>query len=241
MCEYADQNLARDLPMFTGMEAHNGKALIVGGGPSLAKQIVKLQFLRRRGIVFAVSAAHDWLIQRGIVPDYHVLLDSNVSTLDFVRNPHKDVTYLVAAQCHPKVFDALRDHNVIVWIADVEGMTDVVARYNDRPIVLVGGGGSVGLKTMCLAYLWGFRDLSLFGMDSAYANGAHHAYAQSVNDHVKPVPVQYEGKTFYCAPWMARQARDFIHDSERLKKRGVSIKTYGDGLIPHIQKAMYGR
>lgn len=234
MVAQAAENLKRDLPVFIEQEAHKGKVCIVGGGPSLAETIPALRFLKDRGaLVLALNNTHDWLIERGIVPDLHVMLDARDKNVEFVRKPHKGVTYLIAAQCHPSVFDALSGNEVLIWVADVPGMQDLVDTI-EKPLILVGAGSTVGLKAMGLAYLWGFRSIALFGMDSCYREDHHHAYPQALNDGESRMDVIHNGKRYSCAPWMHAQAEDFDHDARQLISNGCVIKAYGEGLLQAI-------
>lgn len=231
MVAQAERNLARDLPVFVEHPAHGGRVCIVGGSPSLADTLPKLRYQRDRGgIVVALNNTHDWLIERGLVPDIHVMLDARRENAEFVRRPRNGVTYLIAAQCHPDVLDALAGQEVIVWVADVPGMRELADR-TQKPLGLVGGGSTVGLKAMALMYLWGFREMALFGMDSCYREGRHHAYEQALNDGESRVETVVNGRRFTCSPWMIAQAEDFDHDARSYIARGVSIKAYGSGLI----------
>lgn len=239
MLGQAERNLARGLPMFVGAPEHKGKALIVGGAPSLSETLTTLRLHRaRKGVVFAVNAVHDYLIERGIVPDYHVMLDARAENAQFVSKPHRGVKYLIAAQCHPDVFDALAGYDVTVWCGWVEGMVGVAERHPHLPITLVGGGNTVVLKTWALAQLMGFRRVSLFGVDSSYRGDANHAYPQPLNDGEAVMDVVVEGRTFKAARWMARQAHDFQQMANRFVAEGGDLTVYGDGLIPWIAKCM---
>lgn len=238
MIEQAARNLARDLPLFIEQPENTAEAIIVGGGPSLADELPKLRFHRERGgILFALNGAHDWLIERGIVPNFHVLLDARPENVRFVAHPHQDVTYLIASQCHPSVFDALDFHEVITWTACTDAPEKdhaLAARFPGRPIMLVGGGATVGLKTMNLAYLWGFRRFSLFGFDSSYRGTENHAYRQELNDNESRIEVHAAGRDFICAPWMAKQTMEFQSQYRQLTALGCRIKVHGDGLLPHV-------
>lgn len=235
MVSQAEANLARDLPLFLEREHHTAGICIVGGAPSLTDTLPRLQVLKKRAVVVALNNTHDWLIDRGIVPGLHVMLDAREKNAEFVRKPHRGVTYLIAAQCHPAVFDALKGHDVIVWVADVPGMRDLVDRI-EKPITCIGGGSTVGLKAMMLAYLWGFRSMHLFGMDSCYREDRHHAYPQPLNDGERRIATIVHGKPFTCAPWMLAQADDFQADSKNLAEHGVSIRAYGEGLLQTLLK-----
>lgn len=238
MVAQAEINLARKLPVFVEVERNNGSVCIVGGAPSLADTLPELQKLKQRGtIVVSLNNTHDWLIERGIQPDFHVMLDARADNARFVAAPSKHTTYLIAAQCHPVVFDVLKWHDVIVWVADVPGMRSLADKVN-APITLIGGGSTVGLKAMMLMYLWGFRYIHLFGMDSCYRGVSHHVYEQSLNDGESIVEAQVNGRRFSGAPWMIAQAEDFQGDAQRLMDRGCRIKAHGDGLIQTLFNKM---
>lgn len=231
MVAQAARNLERDLPLFIEQEAHPAHVCIVGGAPSLADTLPALRFQQGRGhLVAALNGTHDWLIDRGLVPDIHIMLDARRENVEFVRKPRRGITYMMAAQCHPEVFDALAGQDVLVWVADVPGMREL-ADCVEKPLGLIGGGSTVGLKAMALFYLWGFRSMALFGLDSCYRDDNHHAYAQSLNDGERRIDSIIHGRRFHCAPWMLAQADDFDADARRLIGLGVTLKAYGSGLI----------
>jgi hypothetical protein len=235
-----EANLALNLPLFVGGPTIKGAALIVGGGPSLNDMLPGLRFHQgRKGIIFALNGAHDWLIERGITPDFHVLLDARKDNARFVQNPCGDVTYLIATQCHPSVFEALKGQDVIQWnacLSNPDHDREVAEKFKHKPVMMVGGGSTVGLKTINLAYLWGFRKIHLYGFDSSYKDGKNHAYRQDINDSESLMEVTVNSRTFTCAPWMANQANEFQDQLAQLDKLGVSIHVHGDGLIPWINK-----
>ena len=238
MLEQTLANLERDLPMFVSQPPHDGVALIVGGGPSLKDSLMDLRFKKQRGgIVFALNGTHDWLIERGLIPDFHVLLDARPENVRFVKNPHKKVTYLISAQCHPSIFEALEGHSVVMWVSCLEKESQekiVGERFRHKPIGMIAGGATVGLKAMYLAYLWGFRKMQFYGFDSSYRGEENHAYRQDLNDKESRIEVQAAGKTFICAPWMAKQAVEFQKQLRQLSELGCSFSVHGDGLIPWI-------
>lgn len=235
-------NLDRDLPWFAAREAHSKSVLLVGGGPSLQDTLGKLRFHQSRGgEVWALNGTHDWLIERGIVPARHVLLDSRSENVEFVRRPRDDVHYMVSAYCHPGVFEALAGRRVTLWMSDMDGVPDMVRGIESKPVVLVGGGATVGMKAMFLAYLDGFRKFHFFGFDSSYRDGENHAYRQPMNDGESRCEIVAEGRTFTCAPWMAKQATEFQGQARQLLGLGCRITVHGDGLIPWIMEVWNDR
>jgi CTP-dependent riboflavin kinase/uncharacterized Rossmann fold enzyme len=228
------RNLRRDTEMLIGHAPHAGAALIVGGGPSLKESLPNLRLRRDRGgTVIALNATHDWLIDRGIVPDMHVLLDARPENIQFIRRPHKDVTYLVSSQCDPSVFDALEGFQVVQWVPWFDGVTPL-CRQTQKPVVVVGGGNTVGLKAMCIAHILGYRRQHLYGFDSSYRGEENHAYRQPLNDGEATIEIMAAGRKFLCARWMARQAQDFQNQLPKLIAEGADIHVHGDGLIPWL-------
>lgn len=232
-------NIKRDLPWFDGGEPHHGAALLVGGGPSLKETITKLRHRRSQGgKIFALNGTHDWLIERGIIPDYHVLLDSRPENVTFVQRPHRKVKYLVSGFCHPSVFKALEGFNVTLWLNDMTGIMPIVQDIQDKPVCLVGGGATVGLKTMFLCYLSGYRKFHFYGFDSSYRDGDNHAYKQPLNDKESVMEIFCNGRSFMCAPWMAKQAEDWQKQARKLTQLGCELFVHGDGLIPFMAQQM---
>lgn len=242
MIKQAESNLTRDLPIFIEQDENDGTALIVGGGPSLADNLDDLhQHQMQGGIIFALNGAHDYLLKHGIMPEFMVLLDAREENARFVADSNPLVTYLIASQCHPKVFDMLSDNEVIMWTACCETPeqdTELANKFPNLPICMIGGGATVGLKTLNLAYLWGFRDFILYGMDSSYSDGENHAYRQDLNDKESRMEIHAAGRDFICAPWMAKQATEFQRQYRQLTAFGCKIAVRGDGLIPHIHKQL---
>lgn len=236
MLEQFRENLKRDLPWFDETVSGRCPALIVGGGPSLQESLPKLRFLKQYGDLFALNGTHDFLVERGIVPNYHVLLDSRPENAGFVKRPKKKVRYLISAFCHPSVFEALKDHNVTLWMSDMDGVLHLVKDRHDKPVVLVGGGATVGMKAMYLTYLMGYRKFHFFGFDSCYREGRNHAYSQPMNDKESRIDIEAKGRQFVCSPWMAKQAMEFQGQARKLIDLGCDINVHGDGLIAWIMQ-----
>ena len=221
-------------PWFDYDYSHKGTACIVGGGPSLAAEIPRLKFYKSLGhVIFATNGAAAYLEAHGIVPDYHVMVDARPENAQFVAKPNKATKYLMASQCAPEVFENLRGQDVTVFHCLTEGMQELLGAVKDKPVVLIGGGTTVGMKAMLLAELMGFRTLQLFGMDSCYSGDQHHAYAQPLNDGERIIDAVYGDRAFKCAAWMVGQAQDFI---DFLQRFTGTVQVAGDGLLAHIAR-----
>lgn len=226
--------MARDLPWFDfSWEKHDGQACIVGGSPSLAAQLEQLRWRKSQGHkIFALNATHDYLIAHGITPDFHVLLDARPENVRFVQKPHAGVRYLVASQCDPGIFEALSGCDVTVFHNSTPGAVEILTGQ-DKRTHLLGGGTTVGMKAMLIAELQGNRAIHLYGMDSCYIAGDHHAYKQSLNDSERVIDAWFEGRDFRCSGWMVSQAQDFIEFCQRYL--GI-VTVAGDGLLAWIAK-----
>src|SRR5690349_1469799 len=90
----------------------NDPMAIVCYGPSLKKtweEVKKFKY------VMTCSGAHKFLIDRGIIPTYHIDLDPREHKVQMLGTPHKDVEYIMASSCHPKMWDVLEGHKVRLW------------------------------------------------------------------------------------------------------------------------------
>src|SRR5690349_14066304 len=76
---------------------------IVCFGPSLNQTWQEIRRLNIRHI-FTCSGSHKFLIERGVIPTWHVEVDPRPHKVQLIGKPHPDVEYLIASTCHPKVF-----------------------------------------------------------------------------------------------------------------------------------------
>lgn len=235
MLANADENLKRDLPMFIP-HGEGDEVCIVGGGPSLPSILPSLRMKYQRGAkIWALNGAHDWLLDHAIIPDAMILLDSRPEMAQFVYRASRRPVYYIAAQCDKAVFDALDGRNVAMWVGYAPGIDSIANQYPEKPIVIVGGGNTVGLKALCMAVICKFRSVHLYGFDSCYSV-AHHAYPQKLNDGEQTAEVEAYGRKFLSSNWMIKQAEDFQQDYINAINAGVKVTVHGDGLIPHIAK-----
>lgn len=236
-------NCARDLQWFTPWHPSPHSAVLVCGGPSMKDNIAEIRAHARRGAqVVSVNNALPFLIENRIYPGAHIMLDARPENAAFVKDAPPSVRYFLASQVHPDVFDALQGREVVVWhnaFGTNEELKGVLEPYWDtKPVLLIPGGGTVGLRALWLLHESGFRKIHVYGMDSSYEDGAHHAYAQPLNDGEQLLKVTMGGKDYTCARWMARQSEEFRETWADLQRRGTRIFMHGRGLIPDIAKAL---
>ena len=225
-----------DLPWMGLTPPHDGTAVIVGGGPSMKGLLPMIAGHKNAGHkVFALNGVVPTLKGAGVTPDFFVLLDARRENLAFVQ-PDKQTHYLIASQCDPVVFETLNGYDVTVWHPRYEGIEDHIG---PGKYALIGGGCTVGLQAMCLAYAMGYRMIHLYGFDSSYSRaGEGHAYPQAANDGDERETFRVGNQEFVAAPWMARQAMEFQTLANKLAEDDTIIHVHGHGLLPAVAKAM---
>jgi uncharacterized Rossmann fold enzyme len=246
-------SVQRDLPWFTGFRESGRRAVVVGGGPSMLAHLGDIRAHKRQGAsIITVNNAWRVLVDHGIFPDNHIMLDARPENAAFLDGAPEGVRYLIASQCAPEVFDALAGREVVVWhngFGDNAVIREILQPWWDegpeqRPCVIVPGGGTVGLRALWLCALSGFRTLHLYGFDSSYDGDRHHAYAQPINDADRVMevalldPATGREKRYAAARWMVRQAEEFRSHWQDLRREGVTIHVHGQGLLPDIARML---
>ena len=222
----------RDIPWLEIVSPHERQAVIVGGGPSANNTFPEIAYRKSLGqVIFACNGAAGWLNERGITPDYQVVIDARPENAKFLTAGSK--AQFIASQCDPKVFDTAS--NPILFNLNTEGIADILPQ--DREIHLISSGTTVGLAALVLAYTQGYRAIHLHGFDSSYDEN-HHAYSQPENDQDQTVNVVVQGQSFKAATWMVKQAQQFQELALQLADADCVITVAGDGLIPFIAKCM---
>lgn len=235
-------NLKLGLREVVSIPPHGRHMVIVGGGPSLKNQLPQIRYRKsKKADIWSTNGTHDYLISRGIVPDFFIMCDAREESAQFVQNPRRDVVYFIASQCHPAVFAALAGCKVFVWHLHEPELQDTIIKNSVSPeILMIPGGSTVALRLMCLAPALGYRSIHHYGMDSSYEAANHHSYPQSLNDGEELQEVEIHGCKFTCSAWMLTQAEDYEKQIQTLEKAGIRVFAHGAGLIPFIHKQHIG-
>jgi hypothetical protein len=247
--------LARGLPEFSPTPCiHDGTFVIVGSGSSLPSVVESIMEERKkRRPICAINGAHDFLVENGIEPDLFVSVDPRTTILENVKHKNDRTAYLLASRVNPAVFDHLKDKNIIVWHS-WSSRTPIpptaepgkVLRWQDfdplpecevwRGRFGVGGASTSGLRTINLAYLMGFRNMHLYGMDSCLAADKYtkRFSGENIGDS-KCIDVIIDGKRFFCNGALASQAMEFQQVISMFKDMRMTV--FGGGLLAAIMEA----
>ncbi len=214
----------------TGLCPHDGEIAIVGSGPSVADHVEEIREHKARGRpVMAIKGAHDWLIERGITPDLWVCMDSQEKIVSGIQKKSADVCYLVASKCAPNVFDWLADQQVVRWNAFM-GFED--STFNNGEL-LVGGGSTSGLRGITLAWLMGFRRVTLYGFDSCMRDGVLRANGEKPTQWTRTIQAGVTGPSRHVDAPMLNQAAEFQAMTFEVMA-DLKVRVVGDGLLADI-------
>lgn len=243
--ENAKVNIAKCPRRLEAYAAHDGRVIIACFGPSLKDTFDDLKMVREQGgaALVSVSGAHDFLIERGLVPDVHIDIDPREHKGYFTRNPHPKVSYWMASCCHPNVIENLVSYDLSLFhIYNSE--TDKEIQKLEPEGFLLAGGGSVGCRALNVMYLQGYRKFHLFGMDCSFDEEGNQHAAYHSGKRQQSWRCRVGDRWFRTSGTLVAMARSFIENMEWLEKmsreRGdpkilgedcIETNIHGDGML----------
>lgn len=201
---------------------------LVGYGPSLNETWEQLRDFK---IIMTCSGAHKFLVERGIIPTYHIDVDPRAHKADLIGTPHRDVEYLMASTCHPKVFDLLDGFNVKLW--HIFDSAEEGFRILPPGEWALTGGAGAGLRMLVVARALGFVDQHIFGLDGNDGASGKHAAAHP-SQAKKRFATEYDGVTYHTTPAFLECAKAVFHELDAMPD--VSATFHGEGLVQHMAR-----
>lgn len=221
------ENIAefRDVPRFRCRT----KITICGYGPSL---VDTWKDIDRTCPILTTSGAHGFLLERGIIPTYHAECDPRDHKVFFIRQAHRDVTYLIASICHKKMFRRLRNHKVMMWhpLTHQKDEQTALLREVEYGAHMIGGGSNAGLRALLLAFHMGFRDFDVHGLDFSYRGDQIWAGEHSGKRH-QMMEATCNGRYFNTSDIMVNACEDFWELMQSPKLGGCHFAIRGEGLL----------
>ena len=160
--------MLRGLPQVQQLPQRAEPLALVASGPSVADHLDELRGWP--GTIWAINGAYDYLVTHGIVPDGFFGMDPLPGLAQYVERPDQKTTFYICSICDPAVFDNLKNHNVLLWHPDGEGVEYPPDQW------VIGGGTTAVTRAPYLALLQGFRDITLYGVDSSFQQGSPYCY-----------------------------------------------------------------
>lgn len=209
---------------------------LIGGGPSVKNYIEEIKNFP--GPVVICGSAHDYLVEQGVQAQYCVLCDPDPITADYIKKPLGNTIYLVATQCDSVVFDKLKFNAVYKWHCynnDHDRFKQV-----DPTFQAIGGGCTVGLRSLSLAIMMGYKNIHFYGFDSCLgSNKEHHAYSFVSGEevgHIFEIKLDPNSdKVYFCIGYQLAQAQHF-KDFYEAYNSYMNPVFHGTGLLPDLMQ-----
>lgn len=233
-----DANCARGLPSVKKEGLRDQRVAIVGFGPSLADTWPGL-LQSKWDAIWTVSKAHDFLVERGIIPTHHSDSDFREHKAKYNTRWQDDTRYVMATQIHPSYLDALAGRRVELFhVVQPNGGTYDM-RYLRQPVTF-----DAGLQAAQLAYDLGYRKQTWVGMDASVKSedethaGPHHGWKiidADGKNRLVPIPVEVAGEVRLMNAFLVRQALFCERMLRGLPRLQVTIVGNG-ALRPFLQE-----
>lgn len=226
---YTEINLKRGLAEIELHPVRNDPLYLVCAGPSLLDTWDVLR--DRPGTIWALNAAYDWLCKQGVRPDYGVCLAGENQILNYFHEAGAGDKFLFASQTHPELMDRVLNRGGEVTLWHTAHPWEMPTPENKR----IYGGGTVGSRSFELAYVLGYRDVHVLGMDACCSyDGRIAVDIPMYEDRKKDLRTFIiNGRAFVALPSHARQVEDFAAILRPLA--GMEVTLYGDGLLQWSQ------
>ena len=218
----------------------DAEIMLLCGGPSLNDYKDEIIQKHKDGVkIVTVNGAYKWCQDNGLHAVNQCMLDSRPFNKRFVEPARDDCFYFVGSGADPSVFEGLPPERTFYWhVYPYKDAMKIIAEDYPEHVMCVGGS-TVALRAIVLMRILGFKNQTIYGMDSCLMDGEHHAYEQPENSgDPSTIVVNIETddgacRPFICQPWMALQAFEFIRMMEYAKDE-FSLTVKGNGLISYI-------
>jgi SAM-dependent methyltransferase len=229
--------------------AHGRVAVIVGSGPSMKESVAEIERWREQqdADIFALNGAAKFLADKRVVVDYQVILDAREESAGLVDQ--RALQHLFCSQVHPQTL-ARGGADTILWHLAYEKTEEqfqddeIDEDYEPTgykvwnvpgPYTQIGGGITVGISALFVAYALGYRTFRLYGYDSSAAEDkTTHAFRQPMNDGEPMCWTKFNRKDYLASFTMKLQAEHFPQQAGYLQALGCAITVHGTGLLPDI-------
>jgi hypothetical protein len=220
-----DSAVARKLRVVVKRKERKGKVAIVASGPSATDYIPMLK--EWDGEIWAINRAFEWLRHRGVNPTAFVGIDPEWFLVECLPNKPENVTYFLAAQVHPCVFDHLKDRDVRLWYMGDDQVKLPWGAYQ------IYGGSTCLSRAPNLAWAQGYREVHVFGGDSSFT---HKTHVHGGDLPEGAIDARVGDKSYKTTRAMMAQALEYVEQMPEWArmKPALSVSIYGEGLMPAL-------
>lgn len=151
----------------------NKPAIIVGGGPSLSKNVHLLKELQGSYLILSTHTSYKRLIKENIVPDFIVAVDRIQPVLKEYLETGYNVPLITEGICNPQILDYAREE-IFFLKSNVDGFSNVINDEFNKDIPPVDHAGTVTGSMMSLALNIGCSPVIMIGQDLAFTDNLTH-------------------------------------------------------------------
>jgi Protein of unknown function DUF115 len=237
ICRSILENQAQIKNWVTTCKVTDEEIVVVSAGPMLIAEDILEEVKYGRKIV-AVKHALEPLKAAGIKPWACILLDPREHVADFVKEPDKDIIWLVASQVTPLAVKRLLDAGCNVWGYHASvgaGETKYTDKQSDS---IVDGGSATSTRGLFVLEKLGFRRFRLYGYDLCFAKkpdlGAKDDRGQPANFEIEigyQLPFYKDYRMFWSRGELLAQADEF---RQIMESKSWQIRAFGNGIVPFL-------
>lgn len=211
--------------------------VVVGGGPSIDLNADFLRENQENLVIVSCGSAIVPLLNHGIKPDFHVLLERDQLLLPLFQETAEEHDlsdiYLVASTTIPPGIGELFKKAIYFFRP---GLSTFPLFCTDKSQVLPFPDPEVANAGLSFAQICGFQTFYFVGMDMGSKSSEHHhakgAWAQTKGlgirpDHNISIPGNFGGKVLTNPTWM--WTRNSLETSISASSQGRSYFNLGDG------------
>lgn len=237
ICRSILENQAQIKNWVTTCVEMDEEIVVVSAGPMLIAEDLLDEVKAGRKIV-AVKHALEPLKAAGIKPWACILLDPREHVAEFVKDPDKDIIWLVASQVTPLAVKRLLDAGCNVWGYHASvGAGE--AKYTDKqPDSIVDGGSATSTRGLFVLEKLGFRKFRLYGYDLCFPKkpdlGAKDERGQPANFEIEigyQLPFYKDYRMFWSRGELLAQADEF---RQIMESKNWQILAFGSGIVPFL-------
>lgn len=225
--------------------------IVCGSGPSLDERINQLKSIRDECILITAGSSIDAIINYGLIPDYHIEIESDYMVYSMLKNVGEDITkqitLICAIQCSPLLKILFKD--TYAFIKDSLSVGGIIEQDQNK---LKEPTPTCVNAALSFALHYNASDIYLFGTDFGFYNEENHHSKASIyhtiddnqTDEVKEVQEitqnmmavnfeqpGYKGTCLTTGTFYTTKRRIDMLLSFYIKSQKFNIFTCSDGLI----------
>lgn len=225
-------------------------AIIVSAGPSLDKNITDLKEAKNKSIIIATDRALDFLLDKGIEPDFIVTLDAIKPLKYFSNRENLDIPLLCKIESNQEILDFHKGRKI--WYDSHAFFNNLHEKFN-KQLTRINAGGSVATAAFSICLELNICRIILVGQDLAYGGKYTHAGGIEGNGNIETgiadyvediygnmIPTRYDWKYFkiWFEDAISNYSKIEVIDATEggAKIKGTKIMTLKDAIQEHCKQ-----